>query len=532
MLVVWAALSSLGCGDNSKTVGPAPLRRLSNTEYKYALVDLFPQVRVALPPLPADSAISGFDNEAQAQQPSDLRIARFEEIANLYADAVTTDAAAVSTLTHCVSWATPSQASDCSVQFVHDIGARIFRRPLTADEQERMLRRFSSWMMSLDFAAAVRLTVSSMLQSPQFLYRAEPATGSDTEAPVEPYAMASRMSFLLWESVPDDELLAAAARGELSTAESIRQQATRMLNDPRAVRLVWDFHRQWLELDRILNEEHDMRTPEIDPSWTITTKASALRESQLFVEQSFLRQGTLIDLLTSRSAWVNPDMARLYNVANPADTDVNTWRETSLDATQRAGLLTRIAFLAGTSHRGGTSPPVRGNALMLRLLCRLPAPPPPGADLSMPIPDPMGGPQTNRQLFEQRTAPRSCQKCHRELNGYGFGFENYSAAGQFVNRDNGLPIDASGRIVGTDVDSTFNGAVDLSTKLQYSRDVYHCAVGQWLRYALGREVSANEIALVDGLADRFGATDGNIRELLLAIVTADTFRMTTAGVSP
>ena len=162
-----------------------------------------------------------------------------------------------------------------------------------------------------------------MLQSPQFLYRAEPAPAGPTSAgtviPVEPYAMASRLSFFLWESVPDDRLLQAAARDELQSVEQIRAEAERMLHDDRARRVLWSFHRQWLGLDRVLGEEHLVRTPEVDAAWTAATPAAASRESQLFVENVLMASGSFHDLLMSRRAWVNGEMARIYGAEEGAD---------------------------------------------------------------------------------------------------------------------------------------------------------------------------------------------------------------------
>ena len=124
------------------------------------------------------------------------------------------------------------------------------------------------------------------------------------------------------------------------------------------------------------------------------------------------------------------------------------WSEVALPASERAGLLTRASYLAGYSHSGATSPPVRGNAIQLRWLCELPVSPPPDADLSQPMAAPDEGPQTNRMLFETRTAPPACQTCHAALNGFGFGLENYNAAGLYQTTDDGLPVDASGVISG------------------------------------------------------------------------------------
>lgn len=527
---VFALLLAIGCGNDRAVavsgIGPAPLRRLSNTEYLYALSDLFPTLHPALPPLPADNSVSGFENEVEAQAPSDVRIARFENIASLYAAAATQDTAAIAAVTGCADWGTPTAAATCSRDFIRTTGARMFRRPMTSEEEAHFVQRFTSWATAVDFPAAVQLTLSAMLQSPQFLYRAEPAEAlaptTEPGVPVEAYAMASRMSFFLWESVPDDELLRAAGAGELQTEDDIRLQATRMLADPRALRLAWDFHRQWLALDRIMNDEHAVRTSEIDPAWTTVTQTSALRESRMFIERSFSEVGTLDDLLTSRRAWVNSEMARGYGVDGPADAE--TWAEVDLPKDRRAGILTRAAFLAGYSHRGGTSPPIRGNAINLRLLCQLPAPPPDGVDLSMPVAAPGYGPKTNRMLFEERTQG-GCQSCHHALNGFGFGFESYTASGAYITQQAGLPIDASGQINGTDVDGPFANAIELSTSLGRSKVVHRCAAEKWLQYALGRMPTLDEYGLVEEIGTRFIASHGDLRTLLTEIVASQTFRM-------
>src|SRR5262249_35526664 len=160
---------------------------------------------------------------------------------------------------------------------------------------------------------------------------------------------------------------------------------------------------------------------------------------------------------------------------------------------ERAGILTRVSFLAGYSHRGATSPPVRGNGIELRFLCQLPVSPPPNADLSQPKAEPGDGPKTNRQLFEARTKPAMCQTCHGALNGFGFGLEKYDAAGHFHTSENGLPIDASGTIRGTeDVDGPYDGAIALSEALAKSKTVHACATERMVRFALGRPPAAVE----------------------------------------
>ena len=533
-LITLAGLAPSACfsltgtkeNDTPVAIGPAPLRRLSNNEYLNALQDLFPGQNPTIPELPADIPVAGFENAAEAQQASDVRIARYETIAYAYAEAATVDDAAVHTLSGCADWSTPTLATSCSAQFIDHTGRRIFRRPLDDGERERFTTKFTAWQSAVDFQGAVRLTLSAMLQSPQFLYRAEPIPRDQAAGALvalDAYEMASRLSFFIWESAPDDALLDAASRNALHTENEIRTEAERMLQDDRARRVLWSFHRQWLGLDRILLDEHLVRTPAVDPAWTAATQAAAWEETHLFVENVLGQGGSFRDLLTSRRAWVNGEMARIYGVDAPADP--STWTEASLPETERAGLLTRAAFLAGFAHRGATSPPVRGNGIQLRLLCQLPISPPPGVDLSQPKPSVGQGPVTNRALFETRTSPSTCQGCHAGLNGFGFGFELYDAAGHFHTTEQGLPIDASGAIHGTDVDGPFLGAIALSDSLSKSATVYQCAAQQWVRFALGRAPSNDEQPMVRSLAKTFLESGGDVRAIMIAIATSPTFRL-------
>ncbi len=513
----------------AESIGPSPLRRLSDAEYLNALHDLFPAPTASisvLPALPPDVPVAGFDNAAEAQQASDVLVARYEAIANLYAAAATVDTPSVSALVGCEDWSTPALTTSCATGFIQATGRRLFRRPLDADETTRFLLRFQAWQWAVDFPGAVQLTLSAMLQSPQFIYRAEPLSPTltpGTVIPVEPYAMASRLSFFLWESTPDDALLEAASRNELQTDAQLRAQALRLLADPRGLRVLWSFPRQWLGLDRILLDEHTVRTPAVDPSWTTATQTSAYEETQLFVQNVLAQGGTFRELLTSRRAWVNGEMARVYGLAAPSDP--NAWTEVLLPATERAGLLTRASFLAGYSHRGATSPPVRGNGIQLRLLCSLPISPPPGVDLSQPTAPPGSGPQTNRMLYAARTTPAMCQTCHAGLNGFGFGLESYNAAGHYQATDDTLPVDATGKITGTDIDGPFDGAIDLSTKLSHSQVVHDCATQELVRFALGRAPVDAEQSQVATLAASFMESGGNLRALLMDVVVSPSFRL-------
>ncbi len=498
---------------------------MSDSQYLNALTDLFPTLNPTLPPLPTDVSVAGFDNAAQAQEPSDVLVARYEAIASLYGQAATVDTPSVGAVTGCADWSTSDLASACATQFIAQVGRRLFRRPLDVAESQRFLARFQAWQKAVDFPGAVQLTLSAMLQLPQFLYFPEPPpsdVAAGTTVPMEPYALATRLSFFLWQSVPDDALLDAAGQGALATDDGLRAQVTRMLADPRGKRALWSFHRQWLGLDQILLPEGTSRTAAVDPLWTTASQADAVTESELFVENVLTQGGTFDDLLTSPAAWVNGEMSRLYG--QPAPADPTQWTAVTLPASQRAGLLTRVAFLAGFSHAGATSPPVRGNAIELRLLCHLPLSPPPGVDLSQPTSAPGSGPETNRMLFEQRTSPPACQGCHQSLNGFGFGLESYNAAGIYQTTDDGLPVDATGVVVGTDVDGPFTGGLQLSEILAHSAVVHACATHQWVRFAMGRAPVDSEQPYVTQMASDFAASGGNVHDLVEAIVLSPIFR--------
>jgi hypothetical protein len=508
-------LSACGKGTivvpDAGVVGPAPLRRLTNSQYWNALADVFSLDPAGFDTLPVDAPVGGFDNAAEAQQPSELRVSRSQVVAQQVAERLTTGDAALAALLPCARWATAEEEHTCLAGFLTTTGRRLFRRPLTADEETRVTQRFAQARAQVDFAGAMQLVLESLLQAPQFLYRPEPADGFDG------FSVATRLSLLLWDRVPDDTLLDAAAHGALSSPAQVRVQASRLLSDDKALRVFWNFHRQWLGLERILLDEHQVRLPTVDPSWTPATQASALEETRRFVENVMLEDASLHSLLSSPRAWVDAETARLYGVPVPQV----PWSPVTLDAAQRAGVLTRIAFLAGTSHRAATSPPIRGNSVNLRLLCRLPTPPPPGVNATPPT---MGTEAaTNRMLFEQRTAPAACAGCHRTLNGIGFGFEHYSAAGQWQDSEVGLPIDATGALYGTDVDGPFDGGLELSQALARSRQVQDCATTMWVRYALGRSTDPREEPWLEAVKNHFAATGGDVAELLFDIATAPTF---------
>ena len=512
------------CADDRMLLGSTPMRRLSNAEYLASVAALFPGVTPALPELPPDTTSQGFENDARSLGASDVRVARWEDVAFRYTQAATaSDEALAGFLSFCERWDDDASQRACGRALVDTLGRRTHRRPLTDAQRARYEAFFEAQRGEIDFAAAVQLTTMAMLQSPWFLYRLEIEGGmprGDVVA-LDAWDVATRLSFLLWEEGPNDALLDAAARGELTDAASLEAHARRMLADPRARAAVLDFHRQWLDLDRIEIPEHALRID--DPEWTETTQRSAREETDRFIAHAlFDGEGTLGALLTSRETYVDRELARIYGVSGP--TAAGEWARATLPEGERAGLLTRAAFLAAESHAGNPSPPLRGLYVMERLLCETRPTPPPDVDLSPPTAEPGEGPRTNRQLFDERTASPTCQGCHVRMHGFGYALEGYDEAGAFRDLDDGLPVDASGSITGTDVDGPIDGAIELSERLASSERVHECATRRWVRYAQGRAEERTDACLTERLSERFVTSGGDVRELLVAMVTSPEFR--------
>ena len=229
--------------------------------------------------------------------------------------------------------------------------------------------------------------------------------------------------------------------------------------------------------------------------------------------------------MTSTKAYVDDVVADLYGVEPPGE----PWAEVELDPSERAGILSRIAFLAGNAHDANGSPPLRGVFVMDRILCEPRLTPPADADVSVPEQDPNQGPMTNRQLFEQRVAPSNCQSCHVRIDGFGYGFEEYDAAGIYRTVDNGLPVDASGFASGIGNDGEYTGAVELQGLLAESDVVHECVVKQWFTYAYGRNPESADACQLEALQDAFIDNGGQIDDLLVDVVTRPEFRLRAEG---
>lgn len=434
--------------DCSKTqVAFSPLRRLTREQFDNAIRDLLgilDQPSLALSP---DEKLGTFYSNSAAPV-TRLSIEQYRDVAEeLAAAAVTRN---LDTLAGCSGAA---QNSACADQFIQSFGRRAFRRPLVTEEAARYRGLFDA-NTTRGFAEGIRVVLEAMLQSPSFVYHLElsPAPSAAGVAPLGGFEVAERLSFALWNSVPDTELLDAAGSGKLDSADGLRAQAERLLLSDRAKDALSSFHLQWLGLDGLLDIDKD---PALFPDFTPALQGAMRDEATGFADFVIRRgDGRLQTLLSAPFTVAGTDLLKLYGAtaAPAADGTVQ------LDPTQRAGLLTQAAFLSAHSHANQTSPVHRGLSVRKNLLCTNLPDPPANVNNTPPEPDPNA---TTRQRFEQHRADPSCAGCHQLLDPIGVGFENYDAIGRYRTSENDLPIDARGELVSAgNASGAFTGAVE------------------------------------------------------------------------
>lgn len=406
--------------------------------------------------------------------------------------------------------------------FIEQFGQRAYRRPLSQDEIAAHLAVYAEgktiYASGDDFKDGMTLLLQAFLQSPHFVYRVERSDTprvADALIPLDGWEVATRLSYTLWGTMPDEMLFEAAASGELETPEGVRTHAQRMLDDPRALGMIRSFHKQLFQWDHYHDLYKDAATfPEFVPELGQDME----REAELFVESVlFERGGGLNELLTSRVAFVNDRLAGIYGLSGTFSPDQFT--EVSLPETERSGVLTRLGFLAAHGTTFASDPIHRGVFVNLRVLCAK-LPPPPNNVTPLPPADS----KTTRERVTAHTGPGTCgASCHGTLiNPIGFAFEHYNAIGRFRTEDNGFPVNSADHYpLGGEMVS-YGDAIEFSQKLAESQEAHQCWAQNWLQFAYGRDVEVEDKPLLDKLAvSSRGGT--SLEDLLLEIVTSDAF---------
>jgi len=422
-----------------------------------------------------------------------------------------------------------ADATTRAMNFISNFGGRVFRRPLSAADISRYVALFNQGATQIAsgdaFADGVEMVLRAFFQSPNFLYRIET---SDTvvagKIPLSDYEMASRLSYSLTNSTPDDTLLMAAAGKMLTTRDAVVAQAQRLLASPAGQAMVSDFHYQLLHLD---NDDQINKNPNTAlPFFTPDLNAAMKGETLAFVQDIVFNQNKgLAEMLTAPYTFANSQVAKIYgaNVPAPAAGQPDNFVKIPLDPKQRAGLFTQAGYLTFYADTGATTNIIlRGVHIAEDVLC-VDIPPPPAnvPPLTTLLPT-----STNRQRVEQQTKESPCNTCHPTLiNPLGFALENLDGYAQFRTMENGQPIDASGtyNIDGKDV--SFNGAVPLLTTIGQSQQAHDCYAQHLAEYLYGRAVTPSTDADKNLIAQAGAHAKANpsAKDLILKLVSADEF---------
>ncbi len=504
------------CASGSPNPGPSYIRRVNRLEYNNTVHDLLGDTTAPADTFPAEEVSLGFDNNAQALSVSPVLAEQYMDAA----EALATTAVSTSwtALVPCAATITDGAAIDaCGQQFITTFGRRAYRRPLDADDVAALTAAFNAGKAT-DLTTGIRLVIEAALQSPRFLYRVEfgaPAGGA-TVVKLDDWEMASRLSYLLWHSMPDDPLFAAAAAGKLNAPADIEAQVQRMIADPKARGVAADFHAQWLRVGEIAGVEKD---PMIFPAFTPAIAQLMQQETTQFLDYvTWDGPGDLASILTAPFTFVNGPLAQYYGFSGVSG---GAFVKTPLDGTHRAGVLGQGGLLSLLAKANQTSPVHRGKFVREQLLC-MQLPPPP-ADLMIKPPE-LSTTLTTRQRFTQHSIDPACTGCHHLMDPIGLGFEDFDGAGVFRAMENGQPIDDSGEVEDSDVTGTFHGVGELTAKLASSTQVRACVATKWFRYGYGRGETDADACSLSTIQSQFAAGGFKIRDLIIALTRTDAFR--------
>ncbi len=491
--------------------------RLSHRQWDNTVRDLFGLDLGASVSFTGDPLGGVFDNNEDKLLVSPAHWQDYQTAAEEVAAMVAADPALVAFISPS---SLPSDPTEAARAFVTTFGQRAYRRPLTNEEIDAYVALFAEAPTLLegndDYVLGVQLTLQAFLQSPHFLYRVESSSevGEDGLVHLSGWEVASKLSYMLWNTMPDEELFAAAAAGALDTPAGIMEAAERMIAHERSRAMVATMHAQLFQFDHY----HDLyKDAAYFPDFPADVGDDLEREAALFVEDVVFSGGGLYELLTSPVTYVNAELAAIYGLEGSF---TDEFVRVELDPAERAGFLTRVGFLASNATPREQNTIHRGVFINHRIVCtELPDPPDNVAGLP-----PADGFPTNRERVESHTGVGTCgESCHQTwINPPGYALEHYDAVGAYQSTEKGEPVNAlaTWQLDGEAV--VFDGAVELSQVLAESAQVHHCYAKHWLQYGYGRVPQEGDDATVDELAATSQA--GSVESLIVALTQTLAFR--------
>ncbi len=497
---------------------PALAPRLSAAQYRNSVHDLFGEDVVVPPALEPDTSTSGFVSIGSAQSAISPRgVEQYEEAAFKIAQQALATPEKRAALVPCQ----PSGPADaaCARAFVAKLAPRVFRRPVSDDEVTALAGVVTKAGGTLgDFTQGAEFGIAALLQAPSFLYRpvlGEPDPDHPGQRRATAYEMASRLSFFLWNSTPDTALLAAADSGALLTDAGVKEQVARLLEDPRARAGLRNFVTEYLRLDELDTLQKD---PTIFTYYSPDVGPAAREETLLDFERAvFDRDLDYRDLFTTRTTFVNPKLASMYQVLAP---DPDGFAEVLLPADiPRRGLLGQVSLLALYAHPTSSSATLRGKLVRTVLLCG--EIPPPPVDVNTALPQPTPEAATLRDREKAHLADTFCAGCHLRMDPIGLGLENFDGIGRYREKDNGAVIDASGDLDGV----PFKDAKDLADVVASHPDLPGCFARRMYEYATSSARTYKEDPVITALTAHFQASGHKVKTLMATIAESPGFRL-------
>jgi hypothetical protein len=494
----------------------APLvRRLTHSQYNNTVRDLLGDQTRPADSFPQEDYVNGFKNQIAAQDIPPLLAESYHAAALKLAKAAFQGG---DDLRHLLPCKPKSPAdSECGVKFIRQFGQRAFRRPLTAAELQRYSALLSKETQRTgQFSDGAQLVIEAMLQSPKFLFRLEGGSHA--------FDVASRLSYFLWDSMPDDELLASAASGGLATPAGIDKAVRRMVADPRAKQAVDEFTREWLRFDLVLNTVKDRAAY---PQFTPELAQAMTEETRRLVADAVWNDRNFMDIFQADYAFVNTDLAALYKLQAPS----SEFDKVKFPAdSDRAGIVGEAMFLAATSKPEETSPTVRGYSVREQFLCQIIPDPPPGVNSTLP-PVTAEKPMTNRERLGVHLTNSTCAGCHTLMDTVGFGLEKFDAIGQrrekqvitFISDHPkkgerptrvSVPLDSHGTVSGIP-NSDFASPKQLGKILAAAPQCQECVVRQLFRYAYGRKETGADRPIIQQGLEVLRSSQFRFKELMM-----------------
>ncbi|MDB6016825.1 MAG: Protein of unknown function (DUF1587)/Protein of unknown function (DUF1592)/Protein of unknown [Pedosphaera sp.] len=515
----WVEINVLGCDCNQPDPGRVTLRRLNRTEYNNTIRELTGVTFQPADDFPADDVGYGFDNIGDVLSVSPILLEEYLSTAEKIMSSVMTNASSEAYQRIFIRQPTVATTNAVAREIIANFARRAYRRPVTERELEGLLR-FTD-MAQKDgesFETGIKLALEAVLVSPNFLFRDESQPEPDNPQsihPIDEYALATRLSYFLWSSMPDEELFKLAGQKKLRA--NLTRQVQRMLKDPKADALVVNFADQWLQIRNLANVTPD---PKTFPEFNNDLRNAMNRETELFTGFIIKQDRSVLEFLEANYTFLNERLAKHYGIEGVQGDE---FRRVDLKGDQRGGLLTQASILTITSNPTRTSPVKRGRWVLENLLAAPPPPPPPNVPILKEGKEAaLKG--TMRQRMEQHRADPNCASCHARMDPIGFGLENYDAIGAWRMKEGNFAIDSSGQLA---TGESFRGAADLkSIMIKRKKEAFvQCLSEKMLTYALGRGLEQYDKCALDSIVQKLARNRYRFSSLVMEIVQSAPFQM-------